>query len=135
MKHLVALLMIACFMASVAAMAKDNPCKEDKAKFCKDVKAAGGKVADCLREHMNEVSAECKTRLNKPKGAADEKPSQKVLHPMLTPLLHRAKTSSDRHSSIASRPLWRLAWRDARLSSRSDTSTTWLAGPRERRHL
>jgi hypothetical protein len=69
MKHLVALLMIAFFMVPAAAMAKDNPCKADKTKFCKDVKASGGKVGACLRQHKDELSAECKGRLHK--GAAD----------------------------------------------------------------
>ncbi len=81
MKHLVALLMIAFFMVPAAAMAKDNPCKEDKAKFCKDVKASGGKVGTCLRQHMDEVSAECKGRLGKPKGAADAEKAAKKAKP------------------------------------------------------
>jgi len=80
MKHLVALLMIAFFVAPTVAMAK-NPCKEDKAKFCKDVKASGGKVGTCLRQHMNELSDECKARLNKPKGAADAEKAAKKAKP------------------------------------------------------
>jgi hypothetical protein len=72
MKHLVALLMIAFFMVPAAAMAKDNPCKADKTKFCKDVKSSGGKVGTCLRQHKDELSAECKARLDKPKDAGDK---------------------------------------------------------------
>jgi Cysteine rich repeat len=81
MKHLVALLMIAFFMVPVTAMAKDNPCKEDKTKFCKDVKASGGKVGACLRQHKDEVSAECKAQLDKPKGAADADKAAKKAKP------------------------------------------------------
>jgi Cysteine rich repeat len=69
MKHFVALTMIA-FLIPAAAVAKDNPCKEDKAKFCKDVKSSGGKVGSCLRQHKDEVSDACKARLSKPKEAA-----------------------------------------------------------------
>jgi Cysteine rich repeat len=81
LKHLVALVMIAFFMVPAAAMAKDNPCKQDKAKFCKEVKASGGKVGACLRQHMNEVSDECKARLNTPKGAADAEKATKKAEP------------------------------------------------------
>jgi hypothetical protein len=66
MKQLVAILMIA-FMVPTAAMAKNSACKEEKAKFCKDTKASGGKVRDCLKQHAAEVSAACKAQLDKPK--------------------------------------------------------------------
>jgi hypothetical protein len=68
MKQLVALLMIA-FMVPTAAMAKNGACKADKAKFCKEAKAAGGNMRDCLKQHAAEVSAACKTSLDKPKDA------------------------------------------------------------------
>ncbi len=68
MKQLFALIMIA-FLVPTAAMAKNSPCKEDKTKFCKEVKAAGGKVKACLKEHMEEVSAACKESLSKPRAA------------------------------------------------------------------
>jgi Cysteine rich repeat len=84
MKHLVALLMIAFFMVPAAAVAKDNPCKADKTKFCKDVKASGGKVGTCLRKHKDELSAECKARLSKPKGAADADKAEKKAKPEST---------------------------------------------------
>jgi Cysteine rich repeat len=81
MKRLVALVMIAFFMVPAAAMAQDNPCKQDKVKFCKEVKASGGKVGACLRQHINEVSDECKARLNTPKGAADAEKATKKSEP------------------------------------------------------
>jgi hypothetical protein len=40
MKQLIALIMIA-FLVPTAALAKNNACKEDKTKFCKDAKAEG----------------------------------------------------------------------------------------------
>jgi hypothetical protein len=68
MKQLVALVMIAFLVPATATVAfAKNPCKDDKAKFCKDAKAAGKKVNDCLKEHIAEVSAACKEQLEKPK--------------------------------------------------------------------
>lgn len=75
MKKLVALVMMA-FLVPAAAYAK-NPCKDDKVKFCKDVKASGGKVNDCLRQHATEVSAACKDQLNKPKEGKPDKKAEK----------------------------------------------------------
>jgi hypothetical protein len=76
MKHLVALIMIA-FLVPAAAVAKDNPCKADKAKFCKDTKASGGKVGTCLRQHKDELSAECKARLGRSKDATKAEKAEK----------------------------------------------------------
>jgi hypothetical protein len=62
MKQFLAFVMIAFLLPTTAALAK-NPCKDDKMKFCKDVKASGGKVTDCLAQHMNELSDACKEKL------------------------------------------------------------------------
>jgi FtsZ-interacting cell division protein ZipA len=68
MKQLVAIVMIAFLVPATATVAfAKNPCKDDKAKFCKDAKAAGKKVNDCLKEHISEVSPACKEQLEKPK--------------------------------------------------------------------
>jgi hypothetical protein len=68
MKQLVAIVMIAFLVPATATVAfAKNPCKDDKAKFCKDAKAAGKKVNDCLKEHIAEVSPACKEQLEKPK--------------------------------------------------------------------
>lgn len=74
MKQLVAIVMIAFLVPATATVAlAKNPCKEDKAKFCKDAKAAGKKVADCLKEHSAEVSPACKEYLDKPKEPKTDK--------------------------------------------------------------
>jgi len=74
MKQLVALVMIAFLVPATATVAlAKNPCKEDKAKFCKDAKAAGKKVNDCLKEHVAEVSPACKEQLEKPKAPKTDK--------------------------------------------------------------
>lgn len=80
MKQLFALIMIA-FLVPTAAMAKNSPCKEDKTKFCKDVKAAGGKVKACLREHLDEVSPACKESLAKKKREAAPADAKKPSEP------------------------------------------------------
>lgn len=78
MKHLVALVMIAFLLPAaiptVAMAANDNPCKDDKKKFCKDVKAAGGKIRRCLKLHKAELSAECQAFLDKQREAKKKKP-------------------------------------------------------------
>ena len=74
MKQLVALVMIAFLVPATATVAfAKNPCKEDKAKFCKDAKAAGKKVKDCLKEHIAEVTPACKEQLEKPKEPKTDK--------------------------------------------------------------
>ena len=74
MKQLVALVMIAFLVPATATVAfAKNPCKDDKTKFCKDAKAAGKKVNDCLKEHIAEVSAACKEQLEKPKEPKTDK--------------------------------------------------------------
>jgi hypothetical protein len=71
MKQLVAFVMIAFLVPATATVAfAKNPCKEDKAKFCKDAKAAGKKIADCLKEHSAELTPACKESLDKPKDPA-----------------------------------------------------------------
>src|SRR4029453_14610333 len=81
MKQLVALVMIAFLVPATATVAfAKNPCKDDKAKFCKDAKAAGKKVNDCLKEHIAEVSAAYKEQLEKPKEpkTVKEKAEKKI---------------------------------------------------------
>ncbi|MBK9293410.1 MAG: hypothetical protein IPM57_03045 [Oligoflexia bacterium] len=50
------------FSSSSFAERGSGPCKADAEKFCKDVKPGGGKMRDCLREHKDELSSECKAR-------------------------------------------------------------------------
>lgn len=39
-----------------------GPCAEDAAKFCKDIKPGGGRVAACLKEHQADLSQACRDR-------------------------------------------------------------------------
>ncbi len=40
-------------------------CQSDAAKFCKDVKAGGGRILRCLKEHEAELSPACKAKMTK----------------------------------------------------------------------
>jgi hypothetical protein len=44
------------------ASAAGRPCLADIEKFCADVSFGGGRVAECLRQHYTELSAECRAR-------------------------------------------------------------------------
>jgi hypothetical protein len=39
-----------------------HPCADDIAKFCKDVKPGGGRIANCLKEHEKDLSPACTKR-------------------------------------------------------------------------
>lgn len=38
-------------------------CTEDLARFCKDVKPGGGRILACLKNHENELSTDCRDKL------------------------------------------------------------------------
>jgi cysteine rich repeat protein len=38
-------------------------CQGDIQQFCKDVQQGGGRIAQCLKQHKQELSPECKTRI------------------------------------------------------------------------
>jgi hypothetical protein len=38
-------------------------CKSDLSKFCNKVKPGGGRMLQCLKEHENELSPECKAKM------------------------------------------------------------------------
>ncbi len=44
-----------------------GPCATDVKKFCKDVKPGEGRIMQCMQEHSNELSAECKADMNQKK--------------------------------------------------------------------
>jgi Cysteine rich repeat len=49
------------------AAEQEFPCAEDIAKYCKEVKAGGGRILKCLNEHKNELSVSCKAKLEESK--------------------------------------------------------------------
>jgi hypothetical protein len=46
-------------------------CKTDAGKFCATVIPGGGRIAECLKEHKEQVSAPCVDALLKAKAEAD----------------------------------------------------------------
>lgn len=51
---------------------KAGPCEKDVASLCAGVEAGGGKIAKCLRDNKDKVSAECKAEWDHAKAAFKE---------------------------------------------------------------
>jgi len=49
-----------------------RPCAEDVEKFCKGVQPGGGRIAECLKQHENELSGPCKQRIQETRERAKE---------------------------------------------------------------
>lgn len=49
--------------AAPQAFAEKGACKDDVAKFCKDVQPGEGRIIKCMKEHENELSPGCKANL------------------------------------------------------------------------
>jgi hypothetical protein len=61
MKRVVVVL-LACFvMIVMASRVFAQPCEEEIAKFCSDVKRGEGRILNCLDQHKIELSDKCKT--------------------------------------------------------------------------
>jgi hypothetical protein len=54
-----------CLTMAVNVSAQQNakPCIEDAEKLCKGVQAGEGRIAQCLREHSNQLSSACKANI------------------------------------------------------------------------
>ncbi len=48
------------FAATGPVLAKDNACKAEIAKLCPDMKPGDGKYGQCLVDHQNDFSSQCK---------------------------------------------------------------------------
>ena len=128
MKQLVAFVMIAFLVPATATVAfAKNPCKEDKAKFCKDAKAAGKKIADCLKEHSAELTPACKENLDKPKDPEREKKKAEKKAKKAAEGKTGDKPAGDKPAETTS-PLIQARRRDCSSASRSG-STRRRRGP------
>ena len=49
----------------VAAQLKEvkEACADDLQQYCASVKVGGGRVAQCLKQHKDKLSTECKTQI------------------------------------------------------------------------
>ena len=43
-------------------------CKDDALRLCEGVKRGGGRIAQCLKQHEDELSAECREKMGKPRS-------------------------------------------------------------------
>ncbi len=57
---------------STGISANGGQCKEDRKKFCGDIKPGEGRIYECLVQHLNELSPDCKNRIEKAKKRWDE---------------------------------------------------------------
>ena len=66
---LILALVLLCVSAGGRAYAAEQelPCAQEIAKYCKEVKAGGGRILNCLNEHQNELSDSCKIKLEESK--------------------------------------------------------------------
>jgi hypothetical protein len=62
--RLVISVLITCPLLGQAAVttATERPCQVDIEKYCSGVHRGGGRVAECLRQHQEQLSPECKAR-------------------------------------------------------------------------
>ncbi len=54
-------MIISAFLISSFSWAH-GPCKEDKEKFCKEAMGDQVKMAQCMKDHADQLSAECKDK-------------------------------------------------------------------------
>jgi Cysteine rich repeat len=55
---------IFCLALSSVTLAQEaRPCAEDAAKLCKGVQPGAGRIAQCMKEHANELSPACKENM------------------------------------------------------------------------
>ena len=59
MKTLLILLCLSTYSTVLAEEAENHPCKADIEKFCKGIKAGGGNILRCLKEHKESLSPGC----------------------------------------------------------------------------
>lgn len=41
----------------------NGPCKADREKFCPNVQRGEGRIKNCMKEHYNQLSAQCKQKI------------------------------------------------------------------------
>ena len=57
---------------SAHAQSARGACRADFAKFCKGTKPGDGRVLACLRQHQEQLSADCKASLETARTCADQ---------------------------------------------------------------
>jgi hypothetical protein len=76
LKRMMMVFAVAVLSIGVAAAADTpaakGPCADDVAKYCKDVKPGGGRIARCLKENEKQLSPACKAGIEESKKKAKE---------------------------------------------------------------
>lgn len=57
--------------ASAAQAGRGGPCVEDARKYCQDISVMGGKLQECLKKNMNNLSESCKAQVGGVKTSAN----------------------------------------------------------------
>jgi hypothetical protein len=66
-----ALIMVTCF--GITAVAQEmNACREDVARFCKEVQPGGGRLLKCLKAHESDLSLKCRDSMAERQSKAGE---------------------------------------------------------------
>jgi hypothetical protein len=76
LKHAARVAALAVLALGVIAVqdvpAAQGPCADDVAKYCKDVKPGGGRLAKCLKENEKQLSPACRSSIEDSKKKAAE---------------------------------------------------------------
>ncbi len=71
LRRMIVALFVVALSAGVAVAADassvKNACADDVAKYCKDVKPGGGRIARCLKANENQLSPACKSSIEESK--------------------------------------------------------------------
>lgn len=68
----VAVLCLSLWAAAGVSAQPAGPCAEDAAKFCKGVQPGEGRLAECLKQHANELSPGCQAKIAEAKRKIQE---------------------------------------------------------------
>jgi len=72
------LLMALCLPAAHAEESIKEACKQDAKTLCQGIQPGGGRIAACLKQHKDEVSAECKDAVKEQRGEHRRRPGRKA---------------------------------------------------------